>query len=782
MTTKPLTQLTEADFDVLRVRNSAGDMTDILSLIGSGGGSGSGFDPTALEQAIADNTAMVNANSAAIATRASTASVTALQNTVDANTVSISSNAADILTKASSADLVSTQADVASNVTAIQDRPTLATVNNLLSERQKILTTFPFGLQLLTNPTGSQDNQLKTISVSDDLVLEDIMQQTVGSDDRRLHISAGSSLARTADLTALDTRVTTNEGIIATRASQSSVANLTNVVDGHTTTLSSHAQLIQSNTNNIGVTNTNLGAVEQTVLQHTQDIAANATSLTQKQPLLSSGGGVGAPVLTSSTIRRIYGTSPIEVDAVTDTVSNTTGIRVSLSSSYSPGNSCYELPELSADGWIRIGYVLTGQGRSFRFTISGASNSQFVDQSITVVFNAMSPSGNVGLDGSEFKGRASGLFVGLGLSVRIKQEDVTGNTFTLFVYAVAGHKALFDIDLSPLDDFTFEGYGTTGIPSDWSTTNSIDCHAREVLTAVETENRLAQKASITQLAAKQDALQVASATTGFSVLLTSTLVRNISANGGLVATAVASTGAGVSDQRINIALDSDASSKLNLLAASGTTLTASGDLDANAYRISSLGSNPWAENRSNYLTLHHPSQEGDWNSGWGARFSNGLTMLNVPQSTGTSRLRIANNDVVYISTAGIQVTGSITATGSITSSSDAALKTECTNVAPEACEAFVRALSVKQYKRIDRGNEHRLGLIAQEVSAICPSEWQASVVGRAFLGVDESNQGGQEIMTLSYERLVCPLIAVTQQLLARVDALEARVAAISPQQ
>ena len=67
----------------------------------------------------------------------------------------------------------------------------------------------------------------------------------------------------------------------------------------------------------------------------------------------------------------------------------------------------------------------------------------------------------------------------------------------------------------------------------------------------------------------------------------------------------------------------------------------------------------------------------------------------------------------------------------------------------------------------------RLGFIAQDVEAACPSAW-GNIVGAAQYSKE---QGGAEteIKTLDYARLSAVLWQCTRNLLARVEALEAKL-------
>ena len=72
------------------------------------------------------------------------------------------------------------------------------------------------------------------------------------------------------------------------------------------------------------------------------------------------------------------------------------------------------------------------------------------------------------------------------------------------------------------------------------------------------------------------------------------------------------------------------------------------------------------------------------------------------------------------------------------------------------------------------GTGSRLGFIAQEVEAACPSAW-GNLVGTAQYA-KEPGDAETSIKTLDYARLTAVLWQCTRSLLARVEALEARLA------
>ena len=88
---------------------------------------------------------------------------------------------------------------------------------------------------------------------------------------------------------------------------------------------------------------------------------------------------------------------------------------------------------------------------------------------------------------------------------------------------------------------------------------------------------------------------------------------------------------------------------------------------------------------------------------------------------------------------------------------------------------MLREVRAKTYLRLDMaGTGSRLGFIAQDVEASCPSAW-GNLVGTAQYAREQGGTGA-EIRTLDYARLTAVLWQATRSLLARVEALEARLA------
>ena len=105
--------------------------------------------------------------------------------------------------------------------------------------------------------------------------------------------------------------------------------------------------------------------------------------------------------------------------------------------------------------------------------------------------------------------------------------------------------------------------------------------------------------------------------------------------------------------------------------------------------------------------------------------------------------------------------------------SDQSLKSSPQDASTEDSLDMLRRVSAKTYHRLDMPDGgQRLGFIAQDVEAACPSGW-SNLVGKTqylWSGPPE----GAEIRVLDYARLTSVLWQCTRSLLARVEALEAR--------
>jgi hypothetical protein len=123
-----------------------------------------------------------------------------------------------------------------------------------------------------------------------------------------------------------------------------------------------------------------------------------------------------------------------------------------------------------------------------------------------------------------------------------------------------------------------------------------------------------------------------------------------------------------------------------------------------------------------------------------------------------------------------RTTGMVTFFGGHQNSSDASLKTPDPPAASsdEALQ-MLKSVQARVYERVDLpGTGSRLGMVAQEVEAACPSAW-GNLVGTAQIAASRDGPQ-QEIKTLDYARMVCCLWQANRSMLARIEALEATAA------
>ena len=87
---------------------------------------------------------------------------------------------------------------------------------------------------------------------------------------------------------------------------------------------------------------------------------------------------------------------------------------------------------------------------------------------------------------------------------------------------------------------------------------------------------------------------------------------------------------------------------------------------------------------------------------------------------------------------------------------------------------MLREVSAKTYERKDLPDSgSRLGFVAQDVEAACPPLWSNLVTTTQHSWAEAPE--GTDIKVLDYARLTSVLWQCTRSLLARVEALEARV-------
>jgi hypothetical protein len=118
----------------------------------------------------------------------------------------------------------------------------------------------------------------------------------------------------------------------------------------------------------------------------------------------------------------------------------------------------------------------------------------------------------------------------------------------------------------------------------------------------------------------------------------------------------------------------------------------------------------------------------------------------------------------------VNAQGFVTFHGGANTSSDGRLKASVEDLPEEAALNLLRSVSAKTYVRNDMGSDatRRCGFIAQDVEAAAHESLGKNLIG----SVPSLDTPGEEIMTLSYERMSVVLWQCCRSLLARVEALE----------
>jgi hypothetical protein len=107
--------------------------------------------------------------------------------------------------------------------------------------------------------------------------------------------------------------------------------------------------------------------------------------------------------------------------------------------------------------------------------------------------------------------------------------------------------------------------------------------------------------------------------------------------------------------------------------------------------------------------------------------------------------------------------------------SDSRLKSTPVDASIQDSLNMLKTVSARTYERIDKpGTGVRVGFIAQEVQASLPVEF-ANLIGKVKYSADPDEENPMEILTVDYARLVAPLWQCCKNLLARVEALEAKI-------
>jgi hypothetical protein len=441
---------------------------------------------------------------------------------------------------------------------------------------------------------------------------------------------------------------------------------------------------------------------------------------------------------SSNIIRRLLPTSPL-----TMVIPNNNGspeddnIRIGINTS--SFSTSYEAPYLPSEQWVRIGYLLTqsNSGRVCKFEIvSNSTSLGYVEQSLTVYFSTHT-SGIVGADGSNFKGRCSGFFRNIGLQFKAQQDNSIGSMYSFYVFLPPGHKSSVIVSANPNDSYTSEMYYGVGIPSDWDTTNSVNCFSEEIYTASNVDG---------QLATKQSTLTTAS---GNGVpLIVGNIVKNVSVSSPLVMTQHVLDGVS-SDLRLDIALDTNLPFGLdNVYNPHNTHNTNTGNWAWFGFPIENAGIEHYA--------LLQPSSGSTYLNAWAGESLN---------------LRIGNSSKMWFTSSLASIVGNLNVSGSVTSNSDQSLKDNIVDVNKTECMSLLNNINAKTYERNDMNGEKRVGFIANQFDDLLGINMR-NIVGTTTINNDDDGKNGTEIKTLDYSRLTSILWTICQNLNDRIKILE----------
>ena len=150
------------------------------------------------------------------------------------------------------------------------------------------------------------------------------------------------------------------------------------------------------------------------------------------------------------------------------------------------------------------------------------------------------------------------------------------------------------------------------------------------------------------------------------------------------------------------------------------------------------------------------------------------TMDTVPQTTNSNlQMWTANGGKGFTYEINYG-TGHVTFMGGSTNVSDASLKSTPEDASTEDCLQMLRQVNARTYSRLDlEPSKSHIGFIAREVRDASPPAFG----GLLSSCLHSDSQGGteREILTLDYSRLTAVLWQSCRSLLARVEALEARL-------
>ena len=211
------------------------------------------------------------------------------------------------------------------------------------------------------------------------------------------------------------------------------------------------------------------------------------------------------------------------------------------------------------------------------------------------------------------------------------------------------------------------------------------------------------------------------------------------------------------------AIDSSADLSVNTLT-TASDVTVGGTLTGNIIQSTGGG----YQNRAMFRNVSQNNAGADFFSG-----INGVPQFSIYNST-NSRLEFWSLVYSQIKCMQIETSGYVNFFFGTNAASDRVLKDEIRDMPDEEALTLLRAVSAKTYVRKDIGdNKRRAGFIAQDFEDV-PESLGQNFVRKTAYSV-EKGAADQEILTLDYDRTSVVLWQCCRSLLARVEALEARL-------
>ena len=189
--------------------------------------------------------------------------------------------------------------------------------------------------------------------------------------------------------------------------------------------------------------------------------------------------------------------------------------------------------------------------------------------------------------------------------------------------------------------------------------------------------------------------------------------------------------------------------------AASATYTGIGSIASDTVSISTSGVERFRIGTAGAIQFGTTATDNIFSSDATNSYLKGSTSVNLQVPAGTTVLSAAS--------AGVSVTGTITATGNITAFSDKKLKENITNIN----NALQKTLQLRgvYYNRKDNTETRKVGVIAQEVLEVLPEV--------VMTHVDQTTK--EETLTVDYGNIVGLLIEAIKELNEEVQYLKSKI-------